>query len=62
MAIIRFRDCAVRSEHASLIRDRRICGVPNLIVEVLSPHNPAPDTVPYNHKEESRQIAVRYVV
>jgi Uma2 family endonuclease len=34
----------VRTENASIIRDRRIHGVPDLIVEVLSPHNPQNDT------------------
>jgi Uma2 family endonuclease len=34
----------VRSEHVGIIADRRIRGVPDLIVEVLSPSNPEQDT------------------
>jgi Uma2 family endonuclease len=34
----------VRTENAAILRDRCIYGVPDLIVEVLSPHNPRNDT------------------
>lgn len=34
----------VLTAHAAIIRDRRIFGVPDLIIEVLSPHNAANDT------------------
>jgi Uma2 family endonuclease len=34
----------VRRDHAGMIADRRIRGVPDLIVEVLSPSNPEQDT------------------
>ena len=34
----------VRNEHLDIIRDRRISGIPALLVEVLSPGNPETDT------------------
>jgi len=36
--------CLIRREQAAIIRDRRIWDMPDLIAEVLSPANVAPDT------------------